>query len=308
MQWPRCVGVSTMSRSVVGLLGVLGLALTACGSDDSEGSALPRTPSFGSPPDLTIHADDSVVALGAHSYNTAVMVADGTSVPPEGPDLVIDSNDVVIEHPAGWTFTVGATSPGTNSYRTLSLVTVGDHSFRLVAPNVGGTYDVFLEGQNTAEHLGAGYVFRWRLSDVGGSTTPPPSTITPTLSSTPTTPSASTVDLQDPILRLHPGTERSGGDRNYDLLIGQPYQAEISACGGVRVLYPSINDATWITDEAGGELDWIPSEWSDIRSPESIITAELLLSDDNNLMVTVADRSVMYRPITPDEPASLCAF
>lgn len=184
MQWPRCVGVSTMSLSIVGLLGVLGLALTACGSDDGEGSAQPRTPALESPP---------------------------------------------------------------------------------------------------------------------------ASTTTPTRSSTPTTPPGSPDDLQDPILRLNPGTELRG-DRNYDLLIGQSYQAEISACGGVRVLYPSINNATWITDEAGDELDWIPSEWSDIRSPESIITAELLLSDDNNLIVTVADRSVTYRPITPDEPASLCAF
>jgi hypothetical protein len=69
-----------------------------------------------------------------------------------------------------------------------------------------------------------------------------------------------------------------------------------------------MNGVFWITDTAEGERNWMPSEWADSLGPgEELITLEVVLSDDGTLTASAEGRSVVYRPLSADDPEYLCA-
>lgn len=90
----------------------------------------------------------------------------------------------------------------------------------------------------------------------------------------------------------------------------EPHLLEINTLCGVAVLSRLVDGSLWITDEAAGVTgDWTPSEWSDPLNPgEQLLTIEVVLSTDGErLTASHADRSVIYRRLTADDPEALCA-
>ena len=90
---------------------------------------------------------------------------------------------------------------------------------------------------------------------------------------------------------------------------GEAHLFEVGTHCGIGYLGLPINDRLWISDEAAGMADWIPTEWADTLGPgEELITLEVELSaDENVLTATVADRPVTYRPVSNNDPVFECA-
>ena len=84
---------------------------------------------------------------------------------------------------------------------------------------------------------------------------------------------------------------------------------EVGTHCGVGSLGLPIHDRFWISDEAAGMSDWIPTEWADTLGPgEELITLEVALSPDEAVLTaTVAGRPVAYRPVTSNDPVFECA-
>lgn len=69
-----------------------------------------------------------------------------------------------------------------------------------------------------------------------------------------------------------------------------------------------VNGILWTTDTARGKRNWMPSEWADSLGPgEELITLEVVVSDDETLTASAVGRSVVYRPVSADDPEFLCA-
>ncbi len=90
---------------------------------------------------------------------------------------------------------------------------------------------------------------------------------------------------------------------------GEPHQLEVGTHCGVGRFGLLVNERSWISDEAAGARDWMPTEWSDtLDRGEELLTVEVRLSEDGDtLTATVAGRSVTYRPVTSDDPLFECA-
>ena len=90
---------------------------------------------------------------------------------------------------------------------------------------------------------------------------------------------------------------------------GEAYLFEVGTHCGVGYLGLPINDRFWISDEAAGMSDWIPTEWADTLDPgEELITLEVELSTDEAVLTaTAAGRPVAYRPVTSNDPVFECA-
>jgi hypothetical protein len=70
-----------------------------------------------------------------------------------------------------------------------------------------------------------------------------------------------------------------------------------------------VDGRAWITDEANGAPDWMPSEWAATQKVgANLITLTVRLSTDRTqLTASLAGRSVIYRPLTASDPEVLCA-
>jgi hypothetical protein len=118
------------------------------------------------PPALVLRADGAAIEIGPHSYSTRNMAADGTTLPADGPAVVVDTDDVLIEAPSGgWTFVArGESADGASSSLRLEPA---DELVRLVPPPAG-TCDVWVTARYRADgstsEASTGYVFRWDLS------------------------------------------------------------------------------------------------------------------------------------------------
>jgi hypothetical protein len=79
-------------------------------------------------------------------------------------------------------------------------------------------------------------------------------------------------------------------------------------CGVGRLGLP-VDGRTWVTEEGVGEFDWMPEEWDAIVAPaDAFVTLELVLSPDRTVLTASANgRSVIYRPLAPDDPEMPCA-
>jgi hypothetical protein len=137
-----------------------------CGNRVRPDSAVSSTvTSFGeldAPPDVILRADDHRIAVAAFGFHTPTAVADGTTLPPGGPDVVVETAELVIENsPPGWTFAARFTVPsdpdGPRQHLVIEALDSG--RVRLLPPPAAGTYDVWLEGTNNGS--AASYVFRW---------------------------------------------------------------------------------------------------------------------------------------------------
>ena len=94
---------------------------------------------------------------------------------------------------------------------------------------------------------------------------------------------------------------------NSSVQIGRPDQIEVGTHCGVGVLGLPVNGIFWIADTAQGERDWMPSEWASSLGPgEQLISLNVALSDSATLTATAAGRSVVYRPVTEDDPLIEC--
>ena len=97
-------------------------------------------------------------------------------------------------------------------------------------------------------------------------------------------------------------------DPNSSVPIGRPYQIEVGTHCGVGVLGLTVNGIVWTTDTAKGERNWMPTEWASSLGPgEELITLEVVLSDRETLTASAEGRSVVYRPVSADDPEYLCA-
>jgi hypothetical protein len=76
-----------------------------------------------------------------------------------------------------------------------------------------------------------------------------------------------------------------------------------------RRLALPVDGKFWITDEAKNERDWMPEEWAATQSvgAGSITITVELSTDREELTASLADRSVIYRPQTPNDPVVFCA-
>lgn len=69
-----------------------------------------------------------------------------------------------------------------------------------------------------------------------------------------------------------------------------------------------MNGIFWITDAAEGDWNWMPSEWADSLDPGGeLISLEVVLVDDETLTASAEGRSVVYRPLSANDPEYLCA-
>lgn len=94
------------------------------------------------------------------------MAADGTTIPADGPAVVIDQAEVVVEYPLGrWRLIADADSADRGRSR-LVVQQLDSTRFRLVPPPTG-TYDIWLTmlygGTGISYDASAGYVFRWMI-------------------------------------------------------------------------------------------------------------------------------------------------
>lgn len=90
---------------------------------------------------------------------------------------------------------------------------------------------------------------------------------------------------------------------------GQPFSFEVgNHCGVDRLALP-VDGKFWITDEAKNERGWMPKEWAATQSvgAGSITITVELSTDREELTASLADRSVIYRPQTPNDPVFGCA-
>jgi hypothetical protein len=120
----------------------------------------------GGPADLRIRTSDSTIDVPAHSYSSASEVADGPTIPSEGPEHVIEDRVVEIEYAdEDWAFTLGGAVAG-----VMSLEPLEAGHFRLIPPTCPGIYDVWAHGTDGDDvRVGASFVFRWI---VPGTSTP----------------------------------------------------------------------------------------------------------------------------------------
>ena len=120
----------------------------------------------GDPSALLLRADGEAIEIGPHSYSTRNMAADGKTLPADGPAVVVDTADVVIESPNGeWTFVArGESAPGASA----PLILEPDDDVVRLVPPPAGTYDVWVTALYRADgnihEASTGYVFRWDLS------------------------------------------------------------------------------------------------------------------------------------------------
>jgi hypothetical protein len=156
--------------------------------DSTASSTVPMFGELDAPPDVILRAADHTMAVAAFGFHTPTAVADGTTLPPGGPDVVIETTELVIENsPPGWTFAARFTAPSDPDEpgQTLGIEALDGGRFRLLPPPAAGTYDIWLEGTNNGS--AASYVFRW-IHEV------PPRTQTPSTDDTraavPTPPTA----------------------------------------------------------------------------------------------------------------------
>ena len=91
--------------------------------------------------------------------------------------------------------------------------------------------------------------------------------------------------------------------------VQQPFALEVGTHCGVGRLGLPVDGRTWVTDEGVGEFDWMPDEWDAIVGPaDAFITLDLVLSADRTVLTASANgRSVIYRPLSPDDPEMLSA-
>ena len=158
------------------------------------------------------------------------------------------------------------------------------------------------------------------LTDATGATFKliiPAEPTTPTATSQPTTTAGMPTDANgsgSPVTAPPVDSDTSVSDATIrgelQAVPGVVYLWEFSShCGVERLLLP-VNDVLWITDEANGtESDWMPIEWAQtLGAGDEMIALEVVLSaDGTQLTATKAERSVVYRPITPSEAGRYCA-
>jgi hypothetical protein len=162
----RTVPARTASR--------VGATSTPRSSDDHSAAIIstsPDGPAAGWPddpnaeqPNVTLIWGANTVVVGAHSYDTRKMAADGTTLPPTGPVAVVESADLVVEYPLP-EITLHVQAESTDGSTTpLTAEQISDQRFRLVAPPAG-TYDVWLtvlyRATGNSYEAGTGHVFRW---------------------------------------------------------------------------------------------------------------------------------------------------
>jgi hypothetical protein len=90
---------------------------------------------------------------------------------------------------------------------------------------------------------------------------------------------------------------------------GRPFSFEVGSHCGVGWFGLPVDGKFWITDEAKNETDWMPEEWAATQPVgEGLITITVELSANREeLTASLADRSVVYRPQTADDPIVECA-
>jgi hypothetical protein len=91
------------------------------------------------------------------------MVADGPTIPADGPTVVIHSRELVIEYPLrDWNFDVDRPSMSSG----ITLQSLGDGRYRISPPGAAGDHVVWITGQDVDDpRSGASLVFRWVVSD-----------------------------------------------------------------------------------------------------------------------------------------------
>lgn len=91
--------------------------------------------------------------------------------------------------------------------------------------------------------------------------------------------------------------------------VNRPFTFEVGSHCGVGQLGLPVDGRFWITDEAKGEPDWIPPEWAGKQKVgANLLTMTITLSTDRGqLTATLADRGVLYRPVTTSDPVVECA-
>lgn len=95
---------------------------------------------------------------------------------------------------------------------------------------------------------------------------------------------------------------------NGSVPVGEPYQIEVGTHCGVGYFALPVNGTFWITDSAGDERYWMPSEWANSLGPgDDLLTVQVELSDHDTMTATAEGRSVVYRPVTDSDPIRECA-
>ena len=90
---------------------------------------------------------------------------------------------------------------------------------------------------------------------------------------------------------------------------GTPLVIDVITHCGLGYLVPEIDGRLWLTDEAAGTFEWGPPEWAAvIDRARELIELEIVLSEDRNILTATANgRSVIYRPLTPEDLQFRCA-
>lgn len=90
---------------------------------------------------------------------------------------------------------------------------------------------------------------------------------------------------------------------------GTPLVVDVITHCGFEYLVPEIDGRLWMTDEAAGTFEWGPPEWVAVSDEvRELIELELVLSEDRNVLTATANgRSVVYRPVTPEDVQFRCA-
>lgn len=90
---------------------------------------------------------------------------------------------------------------------------------------------------------------------------------------------------------------------------GRPFRLQVNSHCGVERLSMPVNDVSWITDEAEGTRDWMPSEWRAAQRPgqDRIVLTIELSADGSRLTASTAGRSVVYRQVITSDPVIECA-
>ncbi len=96
---------------------------------------------------------------------------------------------------------------------------------------------------------------------------------------------------------------------NGSMPVDRPFTFEVGSHCGVGQLGLPVDGRFWITDEAQGEPDWIPPEWAATQKVgANLIAVTVKLSTDRgHLTATLADRAVVYRPVTTSDAVVECA-
>jgi hypothetical protein len=112
------------------------------------------------PPALSVESQSGRFEVGASSYSTSTMVADGT-MPASGWPVAEGAAVQLVYPTPGWTFKAFAQREDGGRRMRLRITSIDEHRFDVAAPPPG-SYEIRVLGKSSkAEQRGAGYVFRW---------------------------------------------------------------------------------------------------------------------------------------------------